>query len=95
MSQENVEIVRQAVDAFNRRDISGLADLCDQDFEFVSVLTAVDAQAATYRGLEGWTRYFTDIDQAWRNWQIVPPGIRRRRQPGRGDIPGHRGRPAE
>jgi ketosteroid isomerase-like protein len=71
VSQENVEVVRLAVDAFNRRDMARLADLSDQDFEFVSVLTAVEAQAATYRGLDGWTRYFADIDQAWKNWHIV------------------------
>jgi ketosteroid isomerase-like protein len=56
MSQENVEVVRLAVDAFNRRDLARLAELSDRDLEIVSVLTAVDAQAATYRGLAGWTR---------------------------------------
>lgn len=71
MSQENVEVVRLAVDAFNQRDMARLLDLSDQDFEFVSVLTAVDAQSATYRGLDGWTRYFRDIDQVWKNWQIA------------------------
>ena len=70
MSKENVEVVRLAVDAFNRRDLATLGDLSDQDFEFVSVLTAVDAQAATYRGLDGWSRYFTDIDRVWENWHI-------------------------
>src|SRR5438105_4742198 len=71
MSQENVEVVRLAIDAFNRRDMAALAGLSDPDFEFVSVLTAVDAQAATYRGPDGWTTYFADIDQAWKDWQIV------------------------
>src|SRR6478752_1800187 len=71
MSQENVDLICLAVDAFNRRDMATLAELSDEDFEFVSVLTGVDAQGGTYRGLDGWTRYFNDIDQAWKNWQIV------------------------
>ena len=43
MSRENVEIVRKAGDAFNRHDLDALAALSDEDLEFVSALTAVEA----------------------------------------------------
>ncbi|MEA2391416.1 MAG: hypothetical protein QOK31_1525 [Solirubrobacteraceae bacterium] len=70
MSHENVDMVRRAVEAFNRRDLAELAVLSDADLEFVSVLTAVDTEEATYRGNQAWASYFADIDRVWTEWQI-------------------------
>ena len=47
MSQENVKLVHRAIEAFNRQDPAGLAGLCADDFDFVSVLKAVDAGGST------------------------------------------------
>src|SRR5436190_6052735 len=58
MSQENVERFRRNVEAFNRRDFAALADYSHEEIEFVSVLAAVDAQAAEFRGRETWVNYF-------------------------------------
>jgi ketosteroid isomerase-like protein len=56
MSQENVEIVRQAYEAFNRRDSEGMvADFAD-GFEYVSTGALPDARGV-YRGPEGWTDF--------------------------------------
>jgi ketosteroid isomerase-like protein len=70
MSQENVKIVLRGIDAFNRRDMRGLAELSHEDLEFVSVLTAVDAGGATYRGSETWTSYFAAMNETWEEWQV-------------------------
>ena len=70
MSQENVELVRAAIDAFNRRDLRALAELSHPDLEFVSVLTGVDAGGATYRGSEAWASYFEVMDETWEEWQV-------------------------
>src|SRR6476619_6774384 len=70
MSDENVELVRRAIEAFNRRDLKALAELTHDDFEFVSVLTAVDAEGATYRGSAAWTTYFEDMSEAWKDWRV-------------------------
>ena len=69
MSRENVELVRKATDAFNRRDFDMLEELADDDLEFVSVLTAVDGSAATYRGAQTWARYFEAMDETWTDWR--------------------------
>jgi ketosteroid isomerase-like protein len=69
MSQENVEAVYRARDAFNRRDLQALADMTHEDFEFTSVLTAVDAGGSTYRGSASWATYFARMDDAWGDWQ--------------------------
>ena len=65
MSQENVEIVATAIEVFNRRDVSALAELSDEDLEIVSVLTAANLGGATYRGSGAWTSYFAAMDETW------------------------------
>ena len=42
MSEENVEIVRRLVDAWNRRDLEALVDLGDPEVSFVNSPTAVE-----------------------------------------------------
>ena len=75
MSHENVELVRRAIAAFNRRDLTALANFAHENFEFVSVLTAVDAEGGTYRGPGAWTTYFKDMDEAWKDWRAEDPQV--------------------
>jgi ketosteroid isomerase-like protein len=75
MTRENVELVRRAVDAFNRRDLGALAEFVHGDFEFVSLLTAVDAEGATYQGSAAWATYFEDMDEAWKDWRVEDPQL--------------------
>ena len=70
MSRENVEVVKAAIDAFNRRDMRALADLSHEDLEIVSVLTAANLGGATYRGSEAWPSYFAAMDETWEEWQV-------------------------
>jgi ketosteroid isomerase-like protein len=70
MSQENVEIVRQAIAANRSGPQDATTDaavaLTDPKVEFVSRLTSVEG---TYRGHDGLRRYFADMADAWREWQ--------------------------
>jgi uncharacterized protein len=50
MSQENVDAVRRAVDAWNRQDLQELLALCDPEHEFVNSPTAVEP--GTRRGID-------------------------------------------
>jgi ketosteroid isomerase-like protein len=70
MSQENAEIVRMAIDAFNRRDMRALTHLSDEDLEIVSVLTAANLGGAADRGSEAWRSYFAAMDETWEEWQV-------------------------
>jgi ketosteroid isomerase-like protein len=71
MSQEDVEVVHRARDAFNRRDLQALAEMTHEDLEFSSVLTAVDAGGSSYRGAQTWANYFARMDDAWGDWQVM------------------------
>ena len=75
MSRENVELAHTSIDLFNHRDLSGLAEHSHSDFEFVSVLTAVDTGGATFRGPQAWTSYFATMDEAWEDWRAGRPAI--------------------
>ena len=50
MSEENVELARRMVDAWNRRDLEAMLALSDPDVEFVNSPTAVEP--GTRRGFD-------------------------------------------
>ena len=57
MSEENVEIVRSVVEAFNARDRQRLVSMMDPAFEFHSA-----AEQKVYRGIEAMLQYRQDAD---------------------------------
>jgi ketosteroid isomerase-like protein len=66
MSQENVEIVRRAMDAFNRRDLDGTMRDADAEVE-VDWSRSRGLQAGIYRGQEAargfWASWLEIFDQ--------------------------------
>jgi ketosteroid isomerase-like protein len=65
MSQEDIQLARTAVAAFNRRDLAGLVELITDDFEWVTWTGTVEPTA--YHGAEGLARYFRDADV----WELL------------------------
>jgi ketosteroid isomerase-like protein len=66
MSEENAEIVRRAVDAWNRHDLKELVALGDPEAEFVNSPTAVEP--GTRRGTD-------EVAAAFRaQWEILLDG---------------------
>ena len=63
MSQENVELVKRLIDAFNRRDVEGFAALTTPDFEWITSMAAVEGEV--FRGREGIDTYFGRMKEAW------------------------------
>lgn len=63
MSQQNVDLVRRAMDAWNREDVDALIPLSDPEVEFVSVFAGMEGR--TYQGYEGLRSYFADMRDAW------------------------------
>jgi len=56
MSEENVELVRRAYDAFNRGDIDGALAVLASDFEYTP-RGAIPGLTETYRGPEALRRF--------------------------------------
>jgi ketosteroid isomerase-like protein len=70
MSQENLEIMRAALEAFNRRDGEKLSALMDDDAEIVPVRSAVDR--TVFRGVDAGSQYCAAVDQTWADlrWEV-------------------------
>src|SRR6478609_9944039 len=70
MSRENVEIVRLALDAFNRRDGDGFDALLSGDAEIVPVRAAVEDVA--YHGSRAGSEYCAAVDDRWADlmWHV-------------------------
>jgi ketosteroid isomerase-like protein len=70
MSQENVEAMRTAMEAFNRRDAEGFGALLSKDAEIVPVRAALEG--TVYRGPDAAAQYCTAVDESWEDlrWEI-------------------------
>ena len=65
MSQENVVLARNAVAAFNRRDVPALVEMTTDDFRWVTWTGTV--ASTVYDGAEGLVGYFQDADV----WEVL------------------------
>jgi ketosteroid isomerase-like protein len=70
VSQENVEIVKRAINAATRRpkpDFDVVNVLFDARHEFVSRLTGVEG--AAFPGVGGFREWLAKMDEAWERWE--------------------------
>lgn len=74
MSQENVEIVRRLIDAFNRRDVDGFADITTPDFEWITSMAAVEGEV--FLGRAGIDTYFGRMKEAWEEFLALADDYR-------------------
>jgi ketosteroid isomerase-like protein len=77
MTQENVEIVRRAVEA-NRsgppaETVEVAVELAHPDMEFVSHVASVEG--GTYRGVDGTRAYYEDLADVWQEWRNELRGV--------------------
>jgi ketosteroid isomerase-like protein len=70
MSQTNVEAMRTAMEAFNRRDGGGFDALLSPDAEIVPVRASLEG--TTYRGGDAGSRYCAAVEKTWKElaWEI-------------------------
>jgi len=64
MSRESVEVVREAIAAFNSGDVDRVLAIVRPDFEG-SVAPELSAEPDTYRGSDGIRRYFASFREAF------------------------------
>jgi uncharacterized protein len=75
MSQAKVEMLKEAIDAFNRRDIDSLMALATPDFEWFGALLG-KVEGGSYHGREGMERYFADAADTWEEFRSVADEFR-------------------
>ncbi len=64
MSQENVELAGQVLDALARRDLAHLIAFADPEVQWHSFFAALD-EGGVYRGHDGIRQYVSDLNDAW------------------------------
>jgi ketosteroid isomerase-like protein len=67
MSEENVEIVRQAITAINEKDVDAYLALCHVDFEMINPVAPIEGPS---RGEEGIRAFFDGINEATRKFEL-------------------------
>jgi len=76
MSDQRVELVERLYRCFNRRDESGIVELCDEEMAFFPVGTAeAIGREAPYKGKSGLHDYLTDVAEVWEELQITPSEV--------------------
>jgi len=75
MSQENVEIAKRLMDAYNRRDVDAYVDCATPDFELVPVFVGA-VEGGSYQGREGIERVFEATRDTWDDYRIVADEFR-------------------
>jgi ketosteroid isomerase-like protein len=73
VSQDNVEIVRQAFEAVERDGWEALLPLIDPEFELTTP-PELAMEPDTYHGHDGVRRYFESFEDAMEDIRIVPEG---------------------
>jgi ketosteroid isomerase-like protein len=75
MAKDNVETVKRAIGAFNRRDVDALAELTTADFEwFPAFLGAVEGDS--HRGRQGIEAYFRAASETWEDVRLLGEDFR-------------------
>src|SRR6476661_8269536 len=69
MSQENVEIVRQLIEACNRRDWDAMLETGDPEIKIVTLMTG------THRGHAAWRRVVEQMAEEVSGFQFVPEDL--------------------
>ena len=67
MSQENLEVIKEAIGAINERDVDRYLACCTEDIELRTPLAEVEG---AHEGPDGIRRYFSDLEDAGREFWL-------------------------
>jgi ketosteroid isomerase-like protein len=76
MSQENVEVIREAFERWNRRDIDYWIQHAHPQVEVWSKYAALDQGGEPYRGHEGMREWRAEIDRNFELHQVLAEDVR-------------------
>ena len=71
-----VAVVRDAFEAFDRRDLRALIELTDPEVELFAPTAVVANEGRCYRGHDGIARYLSDVARTWTRLRVIPEKFR-------------------
>jgi ketosteroid isomerase-like protein len=75
MSQANLAVVKQALDAFNRRDLDTYDDLYTPDFEWFPAMAGI-VEGGGYKGRKGMTTFLAEVRDTWEEFSVLTDEFR-------------------
>jgi ketosteroid isomerase-like protein len=75
VSQENVEIAKRGINAFNQRDVYTLAEITTDDYEWFPAFAGI-VEGGSYRGRNGIETYFQAAMDTWEEVRVVADEFR-------------------
>ena len=77
MAQENVEVVRAAIEAMNHEDPEALVATLHPEIEWhMAIQQLLVGETAVYHGYKGIEQYFRDMEEAFEEVEVDCPDIR-------------------
>ena len=73
MSHENVDLLRESIERFNRNDIEGVLGMMDPEIRFEHRMAALEGD---FTGVDPVRDWFADIAQHFSSWRIDCDDIR-------------------
>lgn len=71
MSDSDRQLIERLFEAFNRRDLIEIVELCDSGMEFLAVTAEEVGRMAPYVGPGGLREYLADVAQVWEELLIT------------------------
>jgi len=75
VSQENVDLTKRVIDAFNRRDVEGIVECVNSDIEWFPAMSLTLGGKAL-RGREGIESYVREVSDTWEEYRVVGQDFR-------------------
>ena len=72
MSAKAEDLVRQAYQAFSKRDLDALREIADPRIEIHTVTGIVAGRSEPYRGHDGLVEYLHDVGELWDEIELLP-----------------------
>jgi ketosteroid isomerase-like protein len=75
MAEENIEIIRTTIEAYNRRDVPAVLERLDPDVELLPIRAVLDGMV--YRGHDGFKQFMDDMSEEWEEFHPEPEEFRK------------------
>jgi ketosteroid isomerase-like protein len=74
--QTKTELVRQAFEAFNERNLEVGLEVMSPNVEFHAPTSELANEGAPYVGHDGIRKYYSDVERIWEELEVVPSEFR-------------------
>ena len=75
MADQNVEIIKSAIEAYNRRDVPAVLEQLDPEVELLPIRAVLEGMV--YRGHEGFKKFMEDMAEEWEEFHPEPEEFRK------------------